>query len=353
MTDSVVLASGGSHTRTTPGESGSIASISPGPWCEKPLWSLRQHVEVSSTFSDGTDARHGSSWACCSHFTCCTAIEAETIANASYVANTPCRPVSVYPSSQPWHRCSLSTSITRPSALRWSSVASTGPMNARSVTSNTACSRLLAVSSGENSRNVSVAAYRSRISSPDDTVLPTSDRPRPSNATSYGARSTGGSASRSPPFAYGVADIRLSPAGARALSSGTSRPDSSNSVSGEYDRSHSSSIRRCSGFSVRPDSGTWCARKVPCTWTPSTTSGPVQPFGVRRMIAGHPASTSRDPRSPAAVRVAQRAVQRREHLARVVTRRRRRGPSPGCAGTPRRPRPRYARGPWDRRSCSR
>ena len=60
MTDSVVFASGGSHTRTTPGESGSIASIRPGPWCEKPLWSLRQHVEVSSTFSDGTDARHGS-----------------------------------------------------------------------------------------------------------------------------------------------------------------------------------------------------------------------------------------------------------------------------------------------------
>ena len=47
-------------------------------------------------------------------------------------------------------------------------------MKARSVSSNTACSRLLAVSSGENSRNVSVAAYRSRISSPDDTVLPTS-----------------------------------------------------------------------------------------------------------------------------------------------------------------------------------
>ncbi len=35
------------------------------------------------------------------------------------------------------------------------------------------------------------------------------------------------------------------------------------------------------------ESGTWCARNVPWTCTPSTTSGPVQPFGVRRMIAGH------------------------------------------------------------------
>ena len=139
-------------------------------------------------------------------------------------------------------------------------------------------------------------------------------------------------ASRSPPFAYGVADIRLSPAGASALSSGTSRPDSSNSVSGEYDRSHSSSIRRCSGFSVRPDSGTWCARKVPCTWTPSTTSGPVQPFGVRRMIAGHPASTSRAPDPPRARRSTRRTAPGTPHAGRHP--RRRRGPSPGCAGTP-------------------
>ena len=29
--------------------------------------------------------------------------------------NMPCRPVSVYPSSQPWQLCSDSTSITRPS----------------------------------------------------------------------------------------------------------------------------------------------------------------------------------------------------------------------------------------------
>ncbi len=81
--DSVVLASGGSHTRTTPGASGSRLSIRPGPWWEKPLWSFRQHVEVSRMLSDDTGARHGSVCACWSHLVCCTAIEADTMANAS------------------------------------------------------------------------------------------------------------------------------------------------------------------------------------------------------------------------------------------------------------------------------
>ena len=81
--DRVVLASGGSQTLTTSGDSGIRQSIRPGPWCEKPLWSLRQQVEVSRTLSDDTSARHGSSRACWSHFTCWIAIDAETIANAS------------------------------------------------------------------------------------------------------------------------------------------------------------------------------------------------------------------------------------------------------------------------------
>ena len=81
--DSVVFASGGNQTRTTSGASGIAVSISPGPWWEKPLWSLRQQVEVSSTLSDATSARHDSSCACCSHLVCWTSIDAETIANAS------------------------------------------------------------------------------------------------------------------------------------------------------------------------------------------------------------------------------------------------------------------------------
>src|SRR5918996_1393368 len=33
-------------------------SIRPGPWWLKPLWSLRQQVEVNRMFSDGIGARH-------------------------------------------------------------------------------------------------------------------------------------------------------------------------------------------------------------------------------------------------------------------------------------------------------
>ena len=58
-------------------------SIRPGPWWLKPLWSLRQQVEVSSTFSEATGARQASSALSCSHLVCWIAIEAETIANAS------------------------------------------------------------------------------------------------------------------------------------------------------------------------------------------------------------------------------------------------------------------------------
>ena len=41
----------------------------------------------------------------------------------------------------------------------------------------------------------------------------------------------------------------------------------------------SSSCRRWSGLSRTPDSGTWWARQVPSTGSPSTSCGPVQPFG--------------------------------------------------------------------------
>src|ERR671934_198058 len=46
-------------------------------------------------------------------------------------------------------------------------------------------------------------------------------------------------------------------------------------------------MRRCSGFSRAASTGTWCERHVPSTGTPSTSFGPVQPFGVRRTISGH------------------------------------------------------------------
>ncbi len=58
-------------------------SIRPGPWWLKPLWSLRQQVEVSSTLSEATGARQSSRRISSSHFVCWIAIEAETIAKAS------------------------------------------------------------------------------------------------------------------------------------------------------------------------------------------------------------------------------------------------------------------------------
>ncbi len=61
----------------------STTSIRPGPWWLKPLWSLRQQVEVSRMLSEAIGARHGSRSASCSHLACCTVIDAETIANAS------------------------------------------------------------------------------------------------------------------------------------------------------------------------------------------------------------------------------------------------------------------------------
>ncbi len=55
----------------------------PGPWWEKPLWSLRQAVEVRRMLRLGTLARQSrrrDSW---SHLLCCTVIEALTMAKAS------------------------------------------------------------------------------------------------------------------------------------------------------------------------------------------------------------------------------------------------------------------------------
>ena len=90
-----------------------------------------------------------------------------------------------------------------------------------------------------------------------------------------------------PPLACGVALIRNAPSGLARRTSSVGAPSASKSSSGRYERIHSSSSRRWSGSSFTPDSGTWCARQVPWICTPSTTSGPVQPLGVRRTISGH------------------------------------------------------------------
>ncbi len=106
-----------------------------------------------------------------------------------------------------------------------------------------------------------------------------------------------------PPFAIGVALIRRSPFGRSGSRSATGRPSRSKSSSGRYERSHASSIARCSGFSRTPASGTWCARKVPSTCTPSTTRGPVQPLGVRSTMAGHRGADSSNAPAAASARI--------------------------------------------------
>ena len=87
-------------------------------------------------------------------------------------------------------------------------------------------------------------------------------------------------------MACGLALIRRSPLGASAASSGISVPPESKSSSAWYERIHDSSCARCPG-SVRASAiGTWCARQVPSTGSPSTTLGPVHPLGVFSTMAG-------------------------------------------------------------------
>ena len=249
---------------------------------------FRQHVDVSSRLSEGMGARQGSVSHASSHLMCCEIIDATIMVNASYDANSPCRPVSVYPSSQPSHMCSESTSITLPIELILSSLASTCPTRQRCSTSNTAPSLLLFVSSGQKRRKLcGLALYRSRISSPICVVLVLCSTPCCFISYAYCLMSgiTSGTLSL-PPLACGLADMRAVPVGASARNSAFSSPLASNNSSGLYDFIQLSSMARCAGSAFTSLSGTWCARKVPSTFTPSTSFGPVQPLGVRMRMTG-------------------------------------------------------------------
>ncbi len=159
---------------------------------------------------------------------------------------------------------------------------------ARSVVSKTALSRLEAVSSGPISRKVrGFAAITSRSSVPStrvgSLVCTAGDLTSTACVRKSGRRS---GASNSPPLACGFALILRAPSGTVPRIAGIGPPRSSNSSSGRYERIHSSSIARCAGLSRTSASGTWWARQVPSTGRPSTSRGPVQPLGVRRMIIG-------------------------------------------------------------------
>src|SRR5215208_4773198 len=57
----------------------SMTSIRPGPWCEKPLWSLRQAVDVRRMFKDATRSRQGRLIASWSHLVCWTVMGAVVV----------------------------------------------------------------------------------------------------------------------------------------------------------------------------------------------------------------------------------------------------------------------------------
>ena len=91
-----------------------------------------------------------------------------------------------------------------------------------------------------------------------------------------------------PPLACGLALIRRSPVGlASARTSSTGRAGGVEQLlAAGRTAATAPAAPGAPGCPLTPDSGTWCDRQVPVTWTPSTLSGPVQPFGVRRMISG-------------------------------------------------------------------
>ena len=78
-----VFASTGRNTRETSPRRESTLSMSPGPWCEKPLWSLRQHVEDSRMFRLGMRLRQASLPASSSHLPCWMVCDAEMRPKAS------------------------------------------------------------------------------------------------------------------------------------------------------------------------------------------------------------------------------------------------------------------------------
>ena len=84
-------------------------------------------------------------------------------------------------------------------------------------------------------------------------------------------------------------------------------------------------LAQCSGLSAIPASGTWWDRQDPSVFLPSTSAGPVHPFGVTRTIIGQRGRSVRPP-VPAAAWIArisstmpsERRRHRLVHRARLV-----------------------------------
>ena len=109
------------------------------------------------------------------------------------------------------------------------------------------------------------------------------------------SRQSGSRRSRSscPPLATGLALIRRSPCGRAPAAPPPAGPP--RRTAPRDGRNAARPPARPGASVVAPSAaGTWWARKVPSTGSPSTTSGPVHPFGVRSTIIGH--ARARSPR---------------------------------------------------------
>src|ERR1019366_7016349 len=117
---------------------------------------------------------------------------------------------------------SESTSITRPSGARWSSVGSVSASQVRPVTSNSAPRRLEAVSSGPITRKLSPLRRMTSRRKPPSTRVASLVAAAGSLTATACSRKSGISRSRSsrPPLAWGLAPMRRSPAGARGRQRG-------------------------------------------------------------------------------------------------------------------------------------
>ena len=180
------------------------------------------------------------------------------------------------------------------------------PASPRPVTSRMSLSRLLASSSGAKVKKLSGLSCDHRAAT---RRAPGSPRARPARARSRRRRTSrqsgsAGRAARAPPLATGLALIRRAPAGTSAAAAGVGLAVTVEQLSGPVRPQplleHAPVRRRPD---ERPAAGTWWARNVPSTCTPSTIGGQVHPFGVRSTIMRPaPASaTSRPSRARARI----------------------------------------------------
>ena len=182
--------------------------------------------------------------------------------------------------------------MTRPARARCSSVgARYSACHCRSVASKTACSRLEAVSSGPKMRKLSglqpdhVAQPRARARAVASAAV--GARARRRRPRSRGSRAAAGRAAAGRRWRAGWRSSAASPARGERGELGDEPAVAVEEFLGPVGAQPLLQLGAgARGVVAGSDSGTWCARQVPSTCLPSTSCGPVQPFGVRSTIIG-------------------------------------------------------------------